>query len=192
LKRNNQVRIIKLFPKDIVLAKEIVEIFSESLGFNYITRKEITNILNNKTDKILLAAFMNHNMVGVRIIKILNQKEINDFNQVIKPQKLPHHKIGMLVSSAVRKCFRQQGIGTSMIYEGIKELKKMGCSVYVATAWDSGQQKSSTALLEKFNFKKIKVLKNYWKEKSIVQNFECPVCGKPPCTCTAVFYMLDK
>jgi hypothetical protein len=34
-------------------------------------------------------------------------------------------------------------------------------------------------------------LPNYWKEDSIKENFTCPVCGNPPCLCSAVIYGMN-
>lgn len=192
LENNQQIHIRKLSPKDKVHTDKIVNIFSDSLGIGYITKENIEKILNKESKQILLIAFLNKEIVAVIIVKVLSQKETIEFEQEVKivgfSIHLSSNKVGMLVSQSVQKEFRRQGIGLRMIKEGIKELKKNRCTICIATAWDSGAIESSPKLLEAIGFEKIATLKNYWEKESLIQGYECPKCGKPPCTCSAFLY----
>ena len=167
----------------------MVEIAENQLGKFYISDQDFTNEKN-----LVFRASMEKETVGFSIVRILSKEEFSAAFQKIdnSDRKFIGHAtiIGIIKSIAVAKSYQQRGIGDAIMKQSIDELKSAGVNIVVMIGWKSklGTNIESLALLN--GFRKACEIQNYWSEDSDLKNYDCPVCGAPPCTCSAAIYSL--
>ncbi len=93
--------------------------------------------------------------------------------------------VGFLRSLVVHPDYRGHGLGTRLTAYIIQWLTDHGAKVFVGLSWDSHSPQSSLKMLLSMGFKVDRVIKAYWHDISLKENFGCPVCGPPPCKCDA-------
>ncbi|MGZ5280549.1 MAG: GNAT family N-acetyltransferase [Pseudobdellovibrionaceae bacterium] len=75
-----------------------------------------------------------------------------------------------------------QGWGGQLSAKAIQVLKEIGAKGIVCHSWKESPNNSSSKYLEKIGFERINEHPLYWQ----YVNYNCTICGKPPCQCTAV------
>ena len=55
----------------------------------------------------------------------------------------------------------------------------------------TGGVANARRIVENIGFKMITEIEDYWYKDSIVKDYICPSCGKPPCKCSMIFYRLE-
>jgi len=75
-----------------------------------------------------------------------------------------------------------QGWGGKLSAQAIQVLKEIGAKGIVCHSWKESPNNSSSKYLEKMGFEKIAEHPLYWQ----YVNYNCTICGKPPCQCTAI------
>jgi L-amino acid N-acyltransferase YncA len=184
---------------DAALTDEILAIFSESLGSRFIDRDEVVKYLDEVSQMYVFGAFVKNRrfgkseMVGVRTVKILNEQEKHEFQEMVHKHggtcDLRLLKVGMLKSNAVRTRYRRSGIGSQLVKCGSELLKDKGCRAIVSISWASNANESSSSVLEAHDFRLVCKVDGYWKDDSLARDYDCPRCGRPPCKCSASIYL---
>lgn len=98
-------------------------------------------------------------------------------------------KIGLLSSVAVSSKFKGRGIGTRLAEACAQDLVKDGAKILVVTAWRSKDGTHVEGMALAYGFEEVAVIEKYWHDDSLANKFKCPVCGDPPCLCSAVVYV---
>lgn len=88
--------------------------------------------------------------------------------------------------TAVAAAFKGRGIANLLVKEGLAFLSHRA-QVVVCDAWKSSFTHIGK-ILERNGYQVIKEVPDYWHRESLQQQYQCAVCGTPPCRCTAVFY----
>ena len=99
-----------------------------------------------------------------------------------------YEKVGYIDSLAVNQDYAGKGIGTLLLKNTILKLKENNINFVLMAAWKNITEVNIKALAKKEGFKEEFEIKNFWREDSIKEKFDCTVCGKPPCLCSAVIY----
>lgn len=69
----------------------------------------------------------------------------------------------------------------------LQALRKSGASGVVCHSWKESPNNSSVKYLKKVGFKEVAEYPRYWQNVK----YDCPICKKPPCQCTAIEMYLD-
>lgn len=96
-------------------------------------------------------------------------------------------RLGKIGSLVVEKSRQQQGIGTRLLSAALEELAGSVQRVFLL-GWRSAKGTNVQPLVRKLGFEQVAVIRNYWQEASQQQGYTCPVCGRPPCHCSAVIF----
>jgi len=97
-------------------------------------------------------------------------------------------KIGVIKTIAIDDEYQGLGIGTELCYVAIQDLIMDNVDIIICIAWKTNKGINISGILKKFEFNEAFTVNNYWYEDSIRENFFCPICGEPPCTCEAVVF----
>lgn len=109
--------------------------------------------------------------------------------QGICPEKWPHPltQTAYFQSLFLARRAQRQGWGGRLSTESIVLLARTGAKGVVCHSWKESPHGSSTRYLQKLGFRAIAEHPDYWKEVL----YNCTVCLKPPCRCTAIEMYLD-
>lgn len=167
-------------------ATRIVEIAGDQLGKDYLS---IENLDFDKN--VILKALVNSETVGFSINSTLNVQEFrNEFPNLINilQATLDQSKtVGIIRTIAVDKEYQKRGLGNALLTNSVSELMK-NSDFIMMVAWKSDIKVNIQALAETHGFRKVKEIPNYWNVESKKKKYSCPICGEPPCQCSAVVF----
>lgn len=172
---------------------KVVDIIDNELGKNYVEYSQLEQYILNSDEYICKIAVNKFNaIVGFCLCRIL---ERNNFYQYVKVDEtiVPPYvnvvdKIGVIKTVVIDKKYQGLGVGSLLVNDAINEFKNRGTKVISSVAWKNGEKVNIGGILEKIGMKPCITIEDYWKEESLMQGFSCPVCGKPPCHCSAIIY----
>lgn len=174
----------------------LLNIAEQQLGDAYINRDD----LDRPKDGIALSARIGDRVVGFGTAKIVDSRA---FYSKFEPfftqdptklrsldRRLPREgKVGLVASVAVLAGYTGRGVGSMLVARCIQELRNKGVSVLVATAWHSTKGINAESIMHNEGFQRILDVPDFWRDDSIRNNYSCPVCGAPPCVCSAAVYV---
>ena len=197
----------KLITKGLYLFKRIPKIQIQS-----ITKSYYGNVLelsyrllgkdyfpaipqSDKNKIVFLVAISSKKFIGFAYARITKK---DDLNVILKNRQIdipPDIKLadetgtlGFLNTVCVNPDFQGRGVATILIKECLNNLVTLGAETLICIAWKSSAGVKIGGVLSKLGFREWITLDKFWAEESISQNFSCPVCGNPPCNCSAVIY----
>lgn len=144
--------------------KIIQAILDQQFGLNYLCSKN-----HLKDYPIALVAIAQEKIVGFCAGKIENNIGILDLVVVI-----PSHQ--------------KKGIGTALFKVRMEQFQQLKIQQFKLYHWAKKQNPTPWIAL-KNGFIPIKEFTNYWANESLQLNYNCSVCGPPPCTCKCVLYV---
>ncbi len=175
----------------------IIAIADKQLGSHYVTIEMLNRCIENPEKYVCKVAIdtSDKRVVGFYISYILLPEEIDEIvviDQKIVPRMLKCAPIiGVIKTVAVDGAYQGKSVGTSLCQDSIEEFLKRNVRTICTVAWKSIQGTNLKGVLKNLKFDELVELKEYWKEDSVKNGFDCPVCGKPPCVCSAVIYGLN-
>lgn len=182
---------IKISQLDKSHIDSLFEIADTQLGKGFIERKRLlspysfTNI-----------ALEGNELIGFSCGEIQKSRDLiisnGMFPDSIKKLLLKYETIGITKSLAIRNDKQNRGIGTSLFAQRIKNFSRMGAGAIIMPGWQYPDGTTTIdGIARRFGFRKLETVKNYYYHDSIKRQYTCPVCGEPPCKCSAVIYFLD-
>ncbi len=94
-----------------------------------------------------------------------------------------------LKSIAINSEYQGKGLGKLLLDKFIASADVLKQAIYT-TVWVKEENTSVfEKMLLKSDFMMHSEYQNFWKEKSVIEKFECKKCGNPPCTCTMRVYL---
>lgn len=173
---------------------DIKKLIDEAFGLNYVSSQTISNNLSNPSC-YSFCLLDNKIFVGFIFLKLYPVNSINDY--ILKEQAwfLTHFKdykeITIIEQLAIVSDYRGKKLSNQLLNEALSYIDKK-CDVVISFCWLKQEFTPMVKLLERNNFMPIKTLTNYWKEDSLQKGYDCAICGKPPCKCSAEIYELKK
>ena len=169
----------------------VLQLSSRLLGKGYLP----TISQSDKNKIVSLVAISSKKLIGFAHAKIT---EKDDLNVILKNPQIdipPDLKLadetgtlGFLKTVCVEPDFQGRGVATILIKECLNNLVTLGAETLICIAWKNSAGVQIGGVLSKLGFREWITLDKFWAEESISQNFSCPVCGNPPCNCSAVIY----
>jgi len=178
--------IIKIDKVDKEHMSAILHIADKQLGQDYINSDDFI-----QDDFIKLQASIYNKIVGFITAKELNIEELYKKIPNLKEKNLKQlsitNKINYIGSVATDSIYEGRGVATALYNQVFKELNKDN-NIILMTGWKSKKGINIDGIAKRLGFVKILEVKEYWKEDSIKNKYDCPIC-KNPCLCSAIIYL---
>lgn len=166
---------------------EAIRLFTDhEIGAGYYSLDEIKDIFQRSEKNGVMCSFLlessDGKIKGVRI-SYPPGKWSHGKGKGLHSEKWPHslsetaYFQSLFLSSEVQG----QGWGGKISKEAIQALQQTGAKGIVCHSWKESPNDSSSRYLLKLGFELIAEHKEYWKDVP----YNCTLCGKPPCKCTA-------
>lgn len=169
--------------------QNVLDLSSRCLGKGYLP--VIPHIETNKS--VFLVAISSKKFIGFAYAKMIEKNELNDIlkNQQIRiPPDIKRANetgtLGFLNTVCVEPDYKGRGVATILVKECLKNLVTLGAKTLICIAWKSSAGVHIGGVIRKLGFRKWITLDKFWAEESKSLNYSCPVCGDPPCDCSAV------
>lgn len=188
---NKNIQIVDLETKYI---PEIIRIGDQQIGEQFLESEILENCIHKK-DKFIgkVAIDLTRNKIAGFIVSFVIEKEelSNIYKKGVEqiPRSLTYaNEYGVLKSVAVNEEYKGQSIGTRLVSVTLEEFKKLNITTVFSSAWKSEKGTNMKGIFDSLDFKEVYEIKDYWKEDSLEKQYKCPVCGNPPCRCSAIIY----
>jgi ribosomal protein S18 acetylase RimI-like enzyme len=182
---------IRKIPNEAQAKDRALSILSVSLGKRYIDGPTFQGYLEGKNTRFALGAFLNGEVIGVALGKVLEQEDAKYYESQAKKAGIrtaltSYQRVGHLKSVAVHERDQGRGVGTSLCAEAIRHLREVGCTAVFTVGWESGQTHSGIRVFKTLGFEILGAIEEFWQVDDAKDDHQCPKCGFP-CKCTAVF-----
>lgn len=177
-----------LRPARAIDALAILRIGDDQLGDGYVDEDLIRNLAENQS-ALCFVAEEHGRVVGFALGQL---QSVEEATAVIKAP-MPRHlsfagQVAVLKTVAVARHLHGRGIGSQLALNCLEEFQAHGIGVVYSVAWKSSAGVNIAGVLERLDFDVVAEVSNYWREESLEVGFKCPICGEPPCACSAVIY----
>lgn len=166
--------------------QQSVVLFNAEFGKDYVIESQLN--LNLESDNFLGYTIIdNHSkdVIGVCL-------GFTSYTPEVAFKLNPSKKYVYLKSIVVKRDFHGIGLGSQLLNKFIEISLSIKQGVF-STVWINKNNTSAfEQMLKKACFVKHSEHLNYWMERSLVEKFECKVCGNPPCTCTMRVYIKNN
>lgn len=168
---------------------EILTICEQQLGNGFLEAAVLQTYLNseNKFCHVVLYA---QQVIGFSLMEIstrttIAQKMKNEENWFLR-HFAAYNQIGYRSLTAVAKDFEGNGVASFLVKKGLIFLSTK-VPVVVCDAWKSNKTHIGS-ILKRNDCEALREVPYFWTAESIKQQYNCTICGTPPCQCTAIIY----
>lgn len=163
-------------------------IAEKQLGDSYI---QAGDFLDSKN--ISLCAICRGTVAGFLIAKALSVEDFRtlypNIEETLRRQISYAKTVGFIASMATAPEFEKRGVAHALLEAGLACLEKAGQPLICTIGWKGkGAVAHIDGLVRKAGFQAVHEFADYWKEDSLEKGYRCPVCGDPPCRCSAVLF----
>lgn len=161
--------------------KKINKLIDKYFGAGFSSTKTIIS-----NHHFAFVALEESNVIGVVLGKVVSARELQKLNKntVDTAEKF----VGILDLIAVHKNYRNEGIGKALFEVRLKEFEKRGIREMYLFHWVREEQPKAF-IAEKFGFRAVQKIDNYWLEESLTEGYECGECGGDGCKCGCLVYV---
>ncbi|MEO5803594.1 MAG: GNAT family N-acetyltransferase, partial [Verrucomicrobiota bacterium] len=142
-------------------------------------------------DQLLLLALLKGELVGVASARRLPSDGSAYYapfgNEAV--ELFRQHRVGSMESASVEESWQGHGVGRELGRRRVAWLEEMGCDVIVGIAWESGSPHTSDRVFLRLGFEPLARVQDFYVNISVQRGFICPVCGPPPCRCSASLFV---
>ena len=165
---------------------QIKLISDQKFGFNYLSETDLQDYFNSEISTFVVARDKGK-LVGFSLFNLGNFKEtLNEIGPEYYKLLSPLEKyeiIQLRKTTAVHDDFLKRGIGSLLVEYAVTQKK---ADLYLSLVWKRVVQVPVIEIITKLGFKEFCEIDNYWNKDSLMKVYNCPECGKPPCTCSLV------
>ena len=189
--RFHKVAPVKIRKVSKETAASCMAIAENQLGKDYIPEKDFLN-----TDFYPVYGMVKYDVAGFAIGKAFEQQGfLNKFPKVAQrmPNALPWaDTIGMVSSVAIRQDYQGRGVGYLLVRDVLQHFDGHNISMMVMLGWATSDGVHIAGIARALGFTEKGTIPEYWHEDSLAKGYQCPVCGDPPCHCSAVLYVRHR
>jgi ribosomal protein S18 acetylase RimI-like enzyme len=186
------VQVRPLMEEDV---PSIIAIADDELGKDYVTIDRLKSLLDvapTRKHFCSVAVLPDQSIAGFCIYSVMTPEELTGIMKVPPediPKALLHSpRIGMIETAAIRRIHQRRGVGHRLVTGAVEDLMREQVGVICAIGWRSKAGVNIGGILSNLRFQALRQYSRYWEEDSVKNNYHCPDCGKPPCTCSAVLF----
>jgi predicted N-acetyltransferase YhbS len=179
----------KIAPQHIPAIKLLLD---QQFGKDYLSEEAL--LIFTQQPHFGLVALDGVEVIGVSLVKIgktttLVQELLSERNW-FRDYFGRNKTIALRKHLAVNSNYQGKGIGKRLVTDGIKQLRPM-VDYIISIVWKESAEHSLGKLLQKVGATPVKTSPNYWEEDSLIKQYDCPICGQPPCGCSTMIYSID-
>ncbi|SDB92488.1 Predicted N-acetyltransferase YhbS [Raineyella antarctica] len=168
---------------DLAAMRAIVD---AQVGHGYLDAE--VDALYKDSEGFALVAVVDGSVAGVCMCSIMKPGAMARIFRSGLPDVLRSRKVGLLDTLAVRPDLTGRGLGTALLEEARGRFRSDKVRVWATPAWRSRLGTTVESLLTRAGMEPFAEVPDFWREASLAEGFICPVCGAPPCECSAVMY----
>lgn len=170
----------------------ITAICDNTLGKNYVDHSFLST---HRNTKYMLGAFLNKELIGIAINEIAT---VNDYKnsfllcESVKFNNFIKHKttIGKIGIVAIKKEYQTKGIG-SLLFSSAATLLQNSTDALFTIHWLNEAYAVNPKYIVNNGFSPLTQIENYWTKDSLGKKYNCPICGTPPCKCSARIFIKE-
>jgi len=172
-------------------AASCMTIAESQLGKDYIPEKDFLD-----TNFYPVYSMANGDVSGFAIGKIIEQQDfMNQYPKIAEkmPNALPWaDRVGVVSSVAVRQDYQRRGVGYALVRNVLQYFDNQNISLAVMLGWAASDGVHIAGIARALGFTEKATIPEYWHDDSLSKGYQCPVCGNPPCHCSAVLYVRHR
>lgn len=167
---------------------ELKKATDQLIGANYYTLSQIHELKEKSLSNGINCSFAlidkDKQVKGFRIAFAPNKWNQEFSNNKISPDKwkIPLKDVGYFKSLFIHPSYQQQGWSKKLNEKTLDAFKKLHTKAILTHCWKESPNNSSFKYLDKNGFEVITEHKLFWAEI----DYDCALCKKPPCQCTAL------
>lgn len=169
---------------------DILHTSGNAFGYGYVEPDQ----LSNDAYHYAIVAQVNDEFAGFCFGELLEANSVPDIirqNVTILPDDVKiadqSGTLGLLKTLAVRRKFREHGVGTQLLHAAEKALLKRGSNCIIVPAWEVDNNTPIENLLLRSDYAQWLKHDHYWREQCDAKQFEC-VARSEECRCSVTFY----
>lgn len=170
---------------------EVFKIAESTLGKRYLSKSYLNKFINS-TKHLSFVVVDNDKVIGYTSLILLSPIELKEKvlkeNDWFYSMNKNYSTIGLRQQTIVHPDYTKKGLGYKLLDFSSNAVSSLS-NVQISTVWAKKSEKSMQSLLLKCNFHYEKTINNYWSEDSLIKNYNCNICGAPPCKCSAEIYI---
>jgi len=172
---------------------DIVKMCDTELGENYVKPQNVVEAL--KDDNYLIkVANVDGEIVGFCYSLIAAGDKLYE-SLAVRKTDIPFtvstcQMVCIIKVIVVKNTFQRNGIGSMLIHDIVSRMSNNGVKAFACVAWKNGKTSeiNLSRILEMNKFTRRGAIENFWRKRSIQDNFHCHTCGASLCNCSAVLY----
>jgi GNAT superfamily N-acetyltransferase len=187
---NNQLQILKADARHASFFPQCVALVDRTQGTNVFAKDYFHQCISNP-DRVLILAVLGDELIGVATARRLSS-EGSSYYAPFGTEALAlfqRNCVGSLECASVQESWQGRGVGRQLAQRRMTWLAEQGCNAIVGIAWESGLQHTSDRVFLRLGFERLAQAKDFYFGISVQRGFICPVCGPPPCRCSASLYV---
>ena len=171
--------------------KDIIQLSDQVFGKDFLDTAYISSHINSSKHMGYVLLSGKKEVMGYILVDLLSPCElsatvVNENTWFLNYFK-PFNKIALIKQIVVSPVYQNKGLGSFLIDHIQNKLSDLA-NAYCCIVWKKEGDNSLKYILLKNKFKPEKITKNYWSNDSVDKNYNCAVCGSPPCKCCAEIY----
>lgn len=185
-----RLEIIDLQKKHIL---KLIKMSNQVLGKDYLRHEDLEKAIDSEEYMCkIVRNIENRAVIGFCLYQIVTPEALPVLLKLPEskiPSALRHsERIGVIKTAAIAVDYQSCGIGKKLIDECHQRLLKSNVQSVCSVAWKYGGRANIGGILGSLGFIEYIEIENYWRDDSLKNGYTCPICGKPPCMCSAVIY----
>jgi ribosomal protein S18 acetylase RimI-like enzyme len=154
-------------------------------------RSEYLTEKASSSEALVLVGFIDDRLVSVGCAEIIKEFDCYKRFDASIGERMNGSKVGSLCTLSVHEDHQGRGLGQKMTSQRMGWLEDHGCDLVLGVSWVSGLIHTSNRVFEKFGFRAVSEVNEFYREDAEMHPFDCPGCKVQPCECSAILYDYD-
>jgi len=187
-----KLRILRRGSEHLSLFPECLALVDRTQGKGICAPDYFGRCASGEGDRMLFIALLEGKLAGVATARVLPEDGFEyyaPFGREPVQQLFQRHQVGSMEIVSVAESLQGQGIGQELTRHLIRWLSEAGCTAVIGVSWESGLANTSDRVFTKLGCERVSQVKGFYVDISVRRGFICPVCGSPPCRCSASLYV---
>jgi GNAT superfamily N-acetyltransferase len=187
-----KLRIFRAESGHLSLLPECLALVERTQGKGIFEPDYFGRCASGEGDRLLLIALLEGKLVGIATARVLPENDFDyyvPFGKEAVERLFQQHRVGSMETASVTESLQGQGIGQELTRHRIRWLSEAGCTAVIGVSWESGLANTSDRVFTKLGFERLSQVRGFYAHDSVRRGFICPVCGSPPCRCSASLYV---
>lgn len=183
--RIQELKLSEISEAKLISDSELGNDFISSAQFENYIHSPLSTIIGASIESKLIGFLIAYQVDHTFLKSHFNQTQFSYFKNIIHSQE----KYILLKTIAIHPSFQNQKIGTNILTCYLNELKSQKkYSKLFAIAWKVENKVKIGKIFDELNFNPLKHINDFWYQESVELNYQCILCGNPPCKCHALLY----